>query len=113
MIADMLSNKKFNSIVTKSFTRGRGLSISLLFITQSYFVAKIFRLNSTYYFIMNIPNKQELQEIASHHSWDIEFKVSMNLHKKCPAKAFFFLVIDTTLASDNSLCFRKNPLERI
>ena len=37
MIADMLSNKKLNPIVTKLFIRGRKLNISLVFITQSYF----------------------------------------------------------------------------
>ena len=41
MIADMLSNKKLNPIVTELFIRGRKLNISLVFITQSYFtVAK-------------------------------------------------------------------------
>ena len=34
MIADMIDNKKLNSIVTKSFIRGRKLNISLVFITQ-------------------------------------------------------------------------------
>ena len=37
----------------------------------------------------------------------------MNLYKKCTAKTYYFLVIDTTLASDNSSRFRKNLLERI
>ena len=37
MIADMLSNKKLNLIVTELFTRGRKLNISLVFIRQSYF----------------------------------------------------------------------------
>ena len=37
----------------------------------------------------------------------------MNLYKKCTAKPYSFLVIDNTLASDNSLHFRKNLLERI
>ena len=37
MIADMLSNKKLNTIVTKLFIRGRKLNNSLVFITQSYF----------------------------------------------------------------------------
>ena len=65
MIADMLSNKKLNPIVTKLFIRGRKLDISLVFITQSYFaVLENIRLNSTRYFIMKIPNKQELQQIA-------------------------------------------------
>ena len=37
MIADMISNKQLNSIVTDLFIRGRKLYISLVFITQSYF----------------------------------------------------------------------------
>ena len=37
MIADMIHNKKLDSIVTKLFIRGRKLNISLVFITQSNF----------------------------------------------------------------------------
>ena len=61
MIADMINNKKLNSIVTESFIRGRKLSISLVFITQSYFkVPKDVRLYTTHFFIMKISNKREL-----------------------------------------------------
>ena len=35
MIADMLSSKKLNPMVTELFIRGRKLNISLVFITQS------------------------------------------------------------------------------
>ena len=53
MIADMLSNKKLNPIVSKLFVRWRKLNISLVSITQSYFVVpKNIRLNSAYYFVM-------------------------------------------------------------
>ena len=53
MISDMLTNKKFNPIVTELFIRGSKLNISLVFITQSYFaVPKKIRLNSAHYFIM-------------------------------------------------------------
>ena len=38
MIADMISNKKINPIVTESFIKGRKLNIFIAFITQSYFV---------------------------------------------------------------------------
>ena len=63
MIADMLSNKKFNPIVTELFIIGRKLNISV-FITQSYFsVPKNIRLNSTHYFVMKIASKRELQQI--------------------------------------------------
>ena len=75
MIADMINNKKLYSIVTDLFIRGRKLNISLVFITQSYFkVPKDVRLNSTHFFIMKIPNKRELQQIALNHSSDIDTK---------------------------------------
>ena len=65
MIPDMLSNKKHNPIVTKLFIIGSKLNISLVFATQSYFVVpKNIRLNYTHYFIMKVPNKQELQQIV-------------------------------------------------
>ena len=62
MIADMINNKKLNSIVTELFIRGRKLNISLVFITQSYFrVPKDFRPNTTHFFVMKITNERELQ----------------------------------------------------
>ena len=71
MIAHMINNKKLNSIVTELFIRGRKLNISVGFITQSYFkVPKDIRLNSTDFFIMKIPKKRELQQIAINHSSD-------------------------------------------
>ena len=69
MVADMINNKKLNSVVTDLFIRGRKLSILLVFITQLYFkVPKDVRLNSTHLFITKIPNKRELQQIALNHS---------------------------------------------
>ena len=86
MIADMLSNKKLNAIVTELFIRGRKLNVSLVFITQSYFaVPRNIRLNSTHYFLMEIPNKRELQQIAFNHSSDIDFQDFMNFLKRCTA----------------------------
>ena len=55
MIADMLSNKKCNSVVTELFNTGRKLNISIVFITQSYFVVpKDSRLTATLYFIIKL-----------------------------------------------------------
>ena len=62
---------------------------------------------------MKIPNKREPQQIAFNHSSDIDFKDFMNFYKKCTAKPYCFVVIDATLASDNSLRFRKKFSERI
>ena len=102
MIADMIYNKKLNSIVTELFIRGRKLNISIVFITQSYFkVPKGVRLNTTHFFIMKIPNKRELQQIAISHSSDIDFKNFINIYKECMDEPHSFLVSDTTLASDN------------
>ena len=111
MIADMISNNKLNAIVTELFVRGRKLNISIVFITQSYFkVPKDFRLNPTHSFIMKIPNKRELQQIALNHSLDTDFKDCIKIYKNCTATLYSFLVSDTTLLSDNLLRFRKNLL---
>ena len=59
MIADIMSNKKFQAIIKELFIRCRKLNISLVFITQSYFsVPKDVRLNSTHYLIMKISSKR-------------------------------------------------------
>ena len=59
MITDMTHNKKLDSIVTELFLRGRKLTISFVFITQSYFkVPKDVRLNTTHSFIAKIPNRR-------------------------------------------------------
>ena len=84
MIADMLSNKKLNPIVSELIIRGRN--------TQSSFaVPKNVRLNSMDYFIIKIPNKLELRQIAFNHSLDIDFKDFINLYTKFTAKTIFFL----------------------
>ena len=60
MIADIMSNKIFHTVIKELFIRCRKLNISLAFITQSYFfVPKDARLNSTHYWIMKINNKRE------------------------------------------------------
>ena len=75
MIADMLSIKKRGPIVTELFIKSRKLNILIVFITPSYFAviwnliffSKNTRLNSTHYFIIQIPNKRELQQMAITH----------------------------------------------
>ena len=63
-----------------------------------------------HYFIMKIPNKRELQQIASNHSFDNDFKDFMQLYKEYAEEPYSFLVNDTTLSSDNPLRFRKKLL---
>ena len=73
-------------IVTELFLRGRKLNIS-----QSYFkVSKTIRPNSIRYFIIKLPNKRELQQIASNDSLDTEFNDFMELYKDYPKNHFHF-----------------------
>ena len=98
VIADIISNKKLNSIITELCIRGKKLNISLVFITQSYFkVPKDVRLNSTHYFIMEIPNKVELHQITINYSSDIDFRDFMRICKEYTTEPYSFLVNDTTL----------------
>ena len=57
---------------------------------------------------MKIGNKRQLEQTAFNHSSDIDFQNLMNLCKKYTAKPYSFLVIDTTMPSDNPISFRKN-----
>ena len=75
MIANIMTNKRFQAIIKELFIRCRKLNNSLVFITQSYFsVPKNVRLNSTNYLIMKVNNKRESQNIAINHSADIDYQ---------------------------------------
>ena len=71
----MESNKKLMFIVIELFIRGKECNISLVFIFQSYIRApKNVRLSKTHSFIMKVPNKRELQQIALNNSSYINLK---------------------------------------
>ena len=94
MIADMIHNKKLNSIVTELFIRGRKLNISLVFITRSYFkVPKDVRLNTAHFFIAKIPNKREIKQIAINHSSDIKTEDFINIYRECTAEPYSFFLM--------------------
>ena len=89
MIADIMTNKKFQVTIKELFIRCRKLNISLAFITQSYFsVPKDVRLNSTHYLIMKINNKRELQNIAINHSVDIDYNDFMKSYRECTKEPY-------------------------
>ena len=109
MIADIMTNKKFQSIVKQLFIRCRKLNISLVFVTQYYFsVPKDVRLNSTHYLIMKINNKRELQNAAINHSADIDSQDFIMIYRECAKEPYNFLTIDTKLPASDPLGFRKN-----
>ena len=73
-IANVLTNKKLNPVVTELYIRARKLTISLAFTSQSYFfVPKNIKLNFMQCFIMKFPRKRELQQTTFNHSSDIDF----------------------------------------
>ena len=75
MIADMECNKIVSPIVTELFIERRELNILFVFISKSYSkVPETIRLNPTHYFIIKIPNKRELQQIASKQLSKINLK---------------------------------------
>ena len=82
MIAEIMSNKKFQAIIKELFIRCRNVNISLVFITQSYFsVSKDVRLNSAHYLIMKFSSRKELQNIAINHSADIDYKDFVKIYR--------------------------------
>ena len=112
MIADIMTNKNFQSIIKELFIRCRKINISLVLITQSYFsVSKDVRLSSTHDFIMKINNKRELQNVAINHSANIDYEDFIKIYRECTKEPYNFLTIDTTLPSTNTLRFRKNLFE--
>ena len=93
MIADIMTNKRFQTIIKELFIRCRKLDISLVFITQSYFsVPKEVRLNSTHYLIMKIHNKRELQQIAINHSADINCKYFLKIYRNCTKEPYLLIL---------------------
>ena len=111
MITHMESYKKFSPIVTELLLRDIKVNVLLVFVSKSYFkVLKTIILNATHYFIMKIPKKRELQEIASNDSSDFDIKDFMKLYEDFTKESYSFLMIDIPLPSDNPLRFWKNLL---
>ena len=106
MIFNIMTNKIFQAIIKELFTRCRKLSISLVFITQSYFsISKEGRLNSTYYLIMKINNRKDLQQITIDHSADIDYKDFLKISRNCTKEPYSFLTINV---HNPTMKFRKN-----
>ena len=74
LVPDMLGNKRLNAIVTETL---------LLFLSNNLILLhqKNITLNSTQYFIMAIPNKQEFQEVTFDHSSEINLKTLLTFTK--------------------------------
>ena len=60
---------------------------------------------------MKIHNKRELQNIATDHSADIDYKDFMKIYRICTSEPYSFLTIDIALPADDSLRFRRYLLD--
>ena len=92
MTANMINNKKLNPTVTEIFIRGRKFNISI-FLSHNQVPKDVTKFYG--FFILKIPNKRELQQIAVNHSSDIDFKDFMKIYIKCAAENYSFLVNGT------------------
>ena len=109
MIADIISNKKFQAVVKELIFRCRILNISLVFTTQFYFsIPKDARLNSTHYLIIKINSKRELRNTAMNHSSDIDYNNFLKIYRKCTNEPHSFLTNDTKLPANDPSRFRQN-----
>ena len=96
VIADIEYNKNFKRIIKKLFYRARKISVSIVFIMQSYFRAlKDARLNSTHYILMKIGNKKELKRIAEEKSGHLDYKDFLKIYNCCTREPYSFMLIDT------------------
>ena len=84
-----------------------------LLLNLFFSVAKDVRLNSTHYLILKISNKKELQNIATIHSTDINYKDFIKIYRDCTKEPFNFFTIDTTLPASDPLRFKKKLFESL
>ena len=64
MIADILSNKKLNTVVTELFIRGRKQNFSLVFVAESYFAVPK-KYQTRFYTLLYYKNSRQIR--ASTH----------------------------------------------
>ena len=107
MISDIKYNNNFKKIIKELFLRGRKINVSVVFIIQSYFRAlKDARLNSTYYILMKINNKNDLKKIAEEKSGHLYYKDFLKTYKYCTREPYSFMLIDTRPTA--GVTFKKN-----
>ena len=107
----MISNKKLHPVVTELFISGWKLNISSYFLLSYFVVPKVIRLNTAHFFIMKFLTKREPQQIAIKHSSDISFDEFKRPYRNFNEESYSFLVIGTTLPSDNPFHFHKDLLQ--
>ena len=96
--------KKFNQIVIELFNRGLiNNYLTILFCWNKKYYSKFDIL-----FYYEYSKQTRTSKIAFNYWSDTGFQDFMNLYQKCTAKPYSLLVINSTIALDNPLRFKKN-----
>ena len=113
MITDMIINKKMSPIIAELFSRGRKLNIFTVFITSSYFkLPKDVRLILTCFLLWKFQANKSFNKSYLFFRQILALKTYW-IFKKMHCKIIFLLVIDTNLAPENPIGFRRSLLERM
>ena len=107
MIVDIITNKKFQTIIKELFIRCKKLNISLVLITVLFSCSKRCQIKFNTLFDYEINNKRKLQNIAINHSAEIDYKDFIKVYRECIRKPYFFSTIDTALPASDPLRFFK------
>ena len=105
-IAHMLSNKILSSIASELFIRDKTKHFSCFYYRILFLCTKTSQ--TKFYTQFHYGNSKQKRALANRIQLFIKFWLSRlyEFFKKCTAKPDSFIVIDATLASDNSLRFR-------
>ena len=111
VIFDDMVNEKNQKAINEMFTRGRKIagSISLLYLTQSYYkVPKTTRLQCQYIFIVKVSGKRDLKMILSEYSLSGTQEQLINMYNHCCNTGKFGNVFLIDLNTTQDRTYRKN-----
>ena len=100
IIADIMANKIFQITIKELFIRCRKLNISLVFITQSYFLFQ----HMLYWiqliiWLSKLTAKENYKILQCNHSAYIDYKDFVKIYRECTKESYLFFTIDTTYSS--------------
>ena len=107
MIADIMTNKKFQAISKELFIRCRKV-LTRVYHSVLFFCSKRCQIKFNKLFLIMKINKRELQNIALNHSANIDYKDFVKIYRECTCKPYSFLTTDAMLPARYLLRFRKN-----
>lgn len=112
VVWDDLVLSKDLTAVESYFIRARKLSVSVIFISQSFFkIPKIIRNNCSYMILLKLSGNREVNMILSEYGLGITKEQLLNLYKYATQEKFSPLIIDMEESTEKR--FRKGLLEII